>query len=44
MGSHIFVFLGVRQFFMFTVSKRIKMFAVQMKSSVSAVFFIQSKK
>ena len=26
MGSHIFAFLGVRQFFIFTVSKRTRMF------------------
>ena len=28
MGSHIFVFWGVRQFFIFTVSKRTKMFVL----------------
>ena len=38
---HIFDFLGVRQFFMFTVSKRTRMFVLPMKSEV---FFIQSKK
>ena len=41
MGSHIFRFFWVRQFFIFTVSKRTRMFVVQMKSEV---FFIQSKK
>ena len=41
MGSHIFGFLGVRQFLIFTVSKRTRMFVLQMKSKV---FFIQSKK
>ena len=41
MGSHIFGFLGVRQFFIFTVSKRTRMFVLQVKSKV---FFIQSKK
>ena len=40
MGSHIFGFFGVRQFFIFTVSKRTRMFVLQMKSKV---FFIQSK-
>ena len=40
MGSHIFGFLGVRQFFMFTVSKHTRMFVLQMKSKV---FFIQPK-
>ena len=38
---HIFGFLGLRQFFIFTVCKRTRMFAFQMKSKV---FFIQSKK
>ena len=41
MGSHIFVFWGVRQFFLLTVSKRTRIFVVQMKSEV---FYIQSKK
>ena len=41
MGLHIFGFWGVRQLFMFTVTKRTRMFALQMKSKV---FFIQSKK
>ena len=41
MGSHIFEFLGERQFFIFTVSKRTRMFVPQMKSKV---FFIQCKK
>ena len=41
MGSHIFGFFGVRQFFIFTVSKRTRMFVVQIKSEV---FFIQSEK
>ena len=41
MGSHIFGFLGVRQFSIFMVSKRTRMFVLQMKSKV---FFIQSKK
>ena len=40
MGSHIFGFFGVRQFFVFTVSKRTRMFVLQQKSKVS---FIQSK-
>ena len=31
MGSHIFGFFGVRQFFISTVSKRTRMFALQMK-------------
>ena len=40
MGSHIFEFWGVRHwFFIFTVSKRTRMFALQMKSKV---FFIQN--
>ena len=41
MGSHIFGIFGLRQFFIFTVSKRTRMFALQIKSNV---FFIQSKK
>ena len=41
MVLHIFGFLGVRQFFIFTVSKRTRMFVLQMKSKAS---FIQSKK
>ena len=42
MGSYIFGFLGVRQLFIFKVSKRTRMFVLQwMKSKV---FFIQSKK
>ena len=41
MGWHIFEFFGVRQFFIFTVGKRTRMFVLQMKSKV---FFIQSKK
>ena len=41
MGSHIFGFLGVSQFFIFTVSKRTRMFVLQMKRKV---FFIRSKK
>ena len=36
-----FEFFGVRQFFIFTVGKRTRMFVLQMKSKV---FFIQSKK
>ena len=40
MRSHIFGFLGVRQFFIFAVSKRTRTFVLQMKSNV---FFIQSK-
>ena len=40
MGSHIFGFYGVRQFFIFTVSKRTGMFVLQMKSKV---LFDQSK-
>ena len=41
MGSHIFGFLGVRQFSIFMVSKRTRMFVLQMKSKA---FLIQSKK
>ena len=41
MGSHIFGFLGVRQFFIFAVSKHTRMFVLQMKSKM---FFSQSKK
>ena len=41
MGLHIFEFFWVRQFFIFTVSKRNRMFVLQMKSKV---FFFQSKK
>ena len=41
MGLHIFGFLGVRQFFLFTVIKRTRMFVLQLKNKV---FFIQSKK
>ena len=41
MGSHIFGFFGVRQFCILMVSKRTRMFVLQMKSKV---FFIQSKK
>ena len=41
MRSHIFGFFGIGQFFIFTVSKRTRMFLLQMKSGV---FFIQSKK
>ena len=41
LGLHIFGFLGVRQFFIFTVCKCTRMFTFQMKSKV---FFIQSKK
>ena len=40
MGSHIFGFLGVRQFFIFTVSKLTRMFVLQMRSKV---FVIQSE-
>ena len=40
-GSHIFGFFRVRQFFIFTVSKRTRMFVSQMKSKV---FFIQCNK
>ena len=40
MWSHIFGFLGVRQFFIFTVSKRTRTFVLQMKSNM---FFVQSK-
>ena len=43
MGSHIFGFFGVRQFFIFTISKRSRMFVVQTKSKDRKVFFIQSK-
>ena len=41
MGLHIFGFFGVRQFFLFTVIKRTRMFVLQLKNKV---FFIQSKK
>jgi len=41
MGWHIFEFFWVRQFFIFTVGKRTRMFVLQMKSKV---FFIQFKK
>ena len=41
LGSHIFGFFGVRQFFIFTLSKHTRMFVLQMKSKV---FFLQSKK
>ena len=34
MGSQIFGFFGVRQFFIFTVSKRTRMFVLEMKSKV----------
>ena len=34
MGSHIFGFFGVRQFSIFMVSKRTRMFVLQMKSKV----------
>ena len=40
MGSHIFGLYGIRQFLIFTVSKRTRMFVLQMKSKV---LFIQSK-
>ena len=40
MRLHIFGFLGVRQFFIFMVSKCTRVFVLQMKSNV---FFIQSK-
>ena len=39
MGSHIFVF-GLRQFFIFMVHKRTRMFVLLVKSKV---FFIQYK-
>ena len=41
MVSHIIGFWGLRQVFIFTVSKRTKMFVLPMKSKV---FFIQCKK
>ena len=41
MGSHIFGSFRVKQFFIFTVSKRTRMFVLQ---ATSKVFFIQSKK
>ena len=41
MVAHVSDFLRVRQFFIFTVSKRTRMFVLQRKSKV---FFIQSKK
>ena len=41
MGSHMnFLIFGVRQFFIFTVSKRPRMFVLYVKSKV---FFIQYK-
>ena len=40
MRSHIFGYLGVRQFFIFTVSKCTRTVVLQMKSNV---FFVQSK-
>ena len=40
-GHAFFGFLGVRQFFIFRISKRTRMFVLQKKSKV---FFIQSKK
>ena len=40
MRSHIFGFLGVRQFFIFMVSKCPRTFVLQMKSNV---FFVQSE-
>ena len=41
MGLHIFRVFRVRQFFIFMVSKRTRMFVLQMKSKV---FFVESKK
>ena len=41
MGSHIIGFFEVGEFFIFTVSKRNRMFVPQTKSKV---FFVQSKK
>ena len=40
-GRTFLDFLGVREFFIFTINKRIRMFELQKKSKV---FFIQSKK
>ena len=40
-GRSFSFFLGVRRFFVFTVSKRARMFVLQMKSKL---LFIQSKK
>ena len=40
MRSHIFGFLGIRQLFIFTVSKRTRTFVLQMKSNM---FFVQSQ-
>ena len=40
MGSHIFRFLGVSQFFIFTISERTRMFVLQVDSKV---FYIQFK-
>ena len=39
MGSHIFGFFGVRQFFIFTVSKHTRMFVLRMKSKVLLIQF-----
>ena len=41
MGSHIFGFFGVRQFFIFTVSKLTRMFVPQMKSKVFFIHLIK---
>ena len=35
MGSHTFGFLGARQFFIFTDSKRTRMFELQIKGAMS---------
>ena len=41
MGSHIFGFFGVRQFFICTVSKLTRMFVPQMKSKVFFIHLIE---
>ena len=43
MGSHIFGFLGVRKVFIFTVSKRTRMFILQMKSKVFLILSFDLK-
>ena len=43
MGSHIFGFFGVRQFFIFTVSKRTRMFFAQMKSKAGSSFNLENE-
>ena len=43
MGSHIFGFFGVRQFFIFTVSKRTRMFLARMKSKAGSSFNLENE-